>query len=67
MVRSVKFEQGCQKVTMFREATKKVLFLVAGATKKGEGGLNKCATKNKNNYFFNLRKKVPMATKPRGP
>ena len=37
---------------------KKVLFLVAGP-------LNGCATKEKGT-FFNVRKKVPMATKPRG-
>ena len=42
---------------------KKVLFLVARPL-KGRGG-NGCATKEKRTVF-NVRKKVPMATKPRG-
>ena len=46
-----------------REAAKKVLFLVAGPLRGGE--VNGCATKEKRT-FFNVRKKVPMATKPRG-
>ena len=47
-----------------REAAKKVLFLVAGPI-RGGGGLNGCATKGKKNVF-NVRKTVPMATKPGG-
>ena len=46
-----------------REAAKKVIFSVAGPQR--EGGLNGCATKEKELYF-DVRKKVPMATKPRG-
>ena len=45
------------------EAAKKVIFLVAGPLRGG--GLNGCATKEKIT-FFNIRKKVPMATKPGG-
>ena len=40
---------------------KKVLFLVAGPL-RGGGSLNGCASKD---IFFNVRKKVPMANKPR--
>ena len=38
--------------------------LIREAAKKG--GINGCATKEKRTFFFNVRKKVPMATKPRG-
>ena len=41
---------------------KKSSFLINRATKRG-GGLNGCASKEKS-FFFNVRKKVPMATKP---
>ena len=44
-----------------REATKKVLSLVAGPLRGGKG-LNWCATKEKIT-FFNVRKKVPMVPK----
>ena len=46
---------------------KKSSFLRGPATKRGEG-LNGCATKEKRTFFFNVREKVPMATKskPRG-
>ena len=44
---------------------KKVLFLVAGPLREG-GRLSGCATKKKKDFFFNVRKKVSMATKPRG-
>ena len=47
-----------------REAAKKGSFLNDQATRSG-GGLNGCATKEKR-IFFNVGKKVPMATKPRG-
>ena len=47
---------------ILREAAKKN-FLVAGPLRGG--GLHGCATKEKR-AFFNVRKKVPMATKPRG-
>ena len=43
---------------------KKVIFLVAGPL-RGGGRLNGCATKEKRT-FFSVRKKVPVATKPRG-
>ena len=43
-----------------KEAAKKSSFLSG----RGEG-LNGCATKEKRT-FLNVRKKVPMATKPRG-
>ena len=46
------------------EAAKKIIFLVAGPLRGGEG-LNGFATKEKIT-FFNIRKKVPMATKPGG-
>ena len=39
-------------------------FLSGRATKRGEG-LNGCATMEKYVFFY-VRKKVPMATKPRG-
>ena len=48
----------------FREAAKIILFLVAGPL-RGGGRLNRCATKKKIT-FFNVGKKVPKATKPRG-
>ena len=41
---------------------KKSSFLIGRATKRQ---LNGCATKEKDN-FFNVRKKVPMGTKPMG-
>ena len=47
-----------------REAAKKS-FVLSGRATKREGGLNGCATKEKR-LFFNVKKKVPMATKPRG-
>ena len=40
-------------------------FLPGRATKRG-GGLNRCATKEKRTFFFNVRSKIPMATKPSG-
>ena len=47
-----------------REAAKKVLFLGAGPL-RGGWGLNGCATKEKRT-FFNVRKKVPKASRPGG-
>ena len=49
-----------KKFGQVMEAAKKVLFLVAGPLREGEG-LNGCATKD----IFYARKNVPMATKPR--
>ena len=43
---------------------KKVLFLVAGPL-RGGGRLNGCANKEKRTFFY-VRKKGPMATKPKG-
>ena len=45
-----------------KESRKKSSFLSGRATKRG-GGLNGCATKEKIT-FFNVRGKVPMATRP---
>ena len=42
----------------------KSYFLSGRAAKRG-GGLNGCATMKKKT-FFNVRKKVPLATKPKG-
>ena len=48
---------------MLREAArKKIIFLVAGPIRGWR--LNGCATKEKRT-FFNVGKKVPVATKPR--
>ena len=44
---------------------RKVLFLVVGPL-RGGGGLKGCNTKE-NRTFFNIRKKVPMATLPYWP
>ena len=38
---------------------------MAGPLRGGGGGLNGCSTKEKGT-FFNVRKKVPVATKPSG-
>ena len=43
-----------QKIVLFLEATKR------------EGGLNGCVPQEKRIIFFNVRKKVPFASKPRG-
>ena len=48
--------------------TNRVIHLGASLQKRrgnDRGGLNGCTTKEKIT-FFNVRKKVPMATKPRG-
>ena len=54
---------GCPSVNK----TAKEKFQVSNGSRatKGGGGLNGCATKEKY-IFFNVRKKVPMTTKPRG-
>ena len=45
----------------------KKLYQISGKPqKKRGGGLCGCATKEKKNFFLNVRKKVPMTTKPRG-
>ena len=44
---------------------KKSSFLSGQATKRGEGGLNGCAIKEKRT-FSNVREKVPMTTISRG-
>ena len=51
--------------TFSKGSRKKFLFLMAGPLRGVGGVLNGCATKEKRT-FFNVRKKVPVATKPRG-
>ena len=46
---------------LIREAAKKVLLFFAGPLRGEGGGLNGCATKEKRT-FFNVTKKVPLAT-----
>ena len=55
---------GSKKEYVLGKPQKKVLFFLAGPLRGGRG-LNVCATKEKRT-FFNVREKVPMATKPRG-
>ena len=54
----------CSVLKKLREAAKKILFLVAGDTKRG--GAKRVCHQGRKNFFFNVRKKVPIATKPRG-
>ena len=54
---------GGSLLILIKAASKKSSFLSGRTTKKG-GGLNGCATKEKRT-FFNVRKKIPLATKPR--